>query len=64
LHGEDVQSLLGAASIVLMTGSGSCVAVVSGELRPPHLLSPPPLSGVAVVETETSVFVEPVVLTH
>ncbi|HEY5545508.1 MAG TPA: hypothetical protein VIK50_05590 [Gemmatimonadaceae bacterium] len=63
LRGEDVRALLGTASIVLMTGSGSCVAVVSGEQRPPHLRSPPPLSGVPVVETETSVFVEPVVLT-
>jgi 4-diphosphocytidyl-2-C-methyl-D-erythritol kinase len=64
LRSADVRSLLGSSAMVLLSGSGSCIAVVSGEQRPSHLAPPPPFGGVTVVETETSGFVEPVVLTH
>jgi 4-diphosphocytidyl-2-C-methyl-D-erythritol kinase len=63
LRSADLRSLLGPASLVAMTGSGSCVAVITGSERPAHLQAPPVFSGVTVLETETSVFVEPVVLT-
>jgi 4-diphosphocytidyl-2-C-methyl-D-erythritol kinase len=60
----EVQSLLGPSPIVLMSGSGSTVAVISGQR--PHVVAqaPPPIAGVEVIESETSAFVEPVVLTH
>lgn len=64
LRSQDVRSLLGEGAFVVMSGSGSTVALVSGERRPAHLPAPPRLGGVDVVETETSEFVEPVVLTH
>jgi 4-diphosphocytidyl-2-C-methyl-D-erythritol kinase len=64
LRREEVRILLGPAAIVLLSGSGSCVAVVNGERPPQRPQSPPPLGGVSVLETETSEFVEPVVLTH
>jgi hypothetical protein len=59
-----MRSLLGPSSVVLLTGSGSCVAVVTGEARPPHLQAPAAPGGVTILETETASFVEPVVLTH
>lgn len=64
LRAPDTMSLLGPDAIVLMSGSGSTVAVVGGQ--PPHasLQPPPPIPGVDVIETETALFVEPVVLTH
>jgi 4-diphosphocytidyl-2-C-methyl-D-erythritol kinase len=64
LRREEVRSLLGSSAMVLLSGSGSCVAVVNGERAPQRLQSPPPIGGVSVLETETSEFVEPVVLTH
>ena len=64
LRSEDLRALLGPAGIVLMSGSGSTIAVVSGLARPLYLEALPPFSGVTVVETETATFVEPVVLTH
>lgn len=64
LRREEVRTLLGPAATVLLTGSGSCVAVVTGERPPRGLQSPPPVAGLPVLETETSEFVEPVVLTH
>lgn len=57
------RELIGDDAIVLMSGSGSTVAVVSGP-RPDHWLALGPVPGVEIVETETSEFVEPVVLTH
>ncbi len=63
LRRDDVKTLLGGSAMVLLTGSGSCVAVITGE-RPLSMQSPPLVSGVAVLETETSGFVEPVVVTH
>jgi 4-diphosphocytidyl-2-C-methyl-D-erythritol kinase len=64
LRREEVGILLGPAALVLLSGSGSCVAVVIGERAPQRRDPPPPLGGVSVLETETSEFVEPVVLTH
>jgi 4-diphosphocytidyl-2-C-methyl-D-erythritol kinase len=64
LRRDEVRILLGSAAMVLLSGSGSCVAVVMGERAPQRLEPPPPLGGVSVLETETSEFVEPVVLTH
>lgn len=63
LRHEDTMALLGTSPIVLMSGSGSTVAVVSGERPRSDLPPPPPIHGVEIVETETSAFVEPVVLT-
>lgn len=64
LRDETVQELLGSHPIVLMSGSGSTVFVVSGS-RPPEGFAPlPEIDGVTMLETETSQFVEPVVLTH
>lgn len=64
LRRDEVRILLGSAAMVLLSGSGSCVAVVMGERAPQRLQSPPPLVGISMLETETSEFVEPVVLTH
>ena len=64
LRRAEVSTLLGPAALVLLSGSGSCVAVVMGERAPQQPQSPPPLGGVSVLETETSEFVERVVLTH
>lgn len=64
LRNETVLELLGPHPIVLMSGSGSTVFVVSGS-RPAEGFAPlPAIDGVTVLETETSQFVEPVVLTH
>jgi 4-diphosphocytidyl-2-C-methyl-D-erythritol kinase len=64
LRGGEMEAVLGPEAIVLMSGSGSTVAVISGE-RPRANSSPfPAIDGVDIVETETSTFVEPVVLTH
>ena len=64
LRRDEVRSVLGTAAIVQMTGSGSCVAVVTGDRRPSHFSAFPSFGPVEVLETETSDFVEPVVLTH
>jgi len=61
---EAFREVLGEASIVLMSGSGSTVFVVSGPQPPEHFSALPPISGVEIVETQTAAFVEPVVLTH
>jgi 4-diphosphocytidyl-2-C-methyl-D-erythritol kinase len=59
-----MRELLGEDAIVLMSGSGSTIAVVAGE-RPDADWTPfPPVPGVDLVETETAAFVEQVVLTH
>ena len=63
LRSAEMRSLLGPAALVTMTGSGSCVAVITGAERPAHLRAVPVFSGITMLETETSVFVEPV-LTH
>ena len=64
LRQNEMQAVLGKESIVLMSGSGSTVAVISGE-RPTANWPPfPAIAGVDILETETSTFVEPVVLTH
>ena len=59
-----LMDLLGPESSILMSGSGSTIAVISGQPRPFHVADLPPFAGVTVIETETSTFVEPVVLTH
>lgn len=64
LRQDEIQAVLGPEAIVLMSGSGSTVAVISSE-RPRANWTPfPEVAGVDIVETETSAFVEPVVLTH
>ena len=64
LRTPELASVLGEDAVVLLSGSGSTVAAVAGER--PHLdLGPMPGNlGIPVIETETSEFVEPVVLTH
>ena len=64
LRTPELASVLGEDAVVLLSGSGSTVAAVAGER--PHLdLGPMPGDlGIPVIETETSEFVEPVVLTH
>ena len=64
LRRTEVRSILGPAAIVQMSGSGFCVAVITGDRRPSHFSGLPSFGPVEVVETETSDFVEPVVLTH
>ncbi len=64
LRRAEVLGMLGSSAMVLLSGSGSCVAVVTGDRAPRAQSSLPPLNGISVVETETSEFVEPVVLTH
>jgi 4-diphosphocytidyl-2-C-methyl-D-erythritol kinase len=64
LRGQELRELLGDSPIVLMSGSGSTVAVVSGPRPPDHWLALRPIAGIEIVETQTSEFVEPVVLTH
>ena len=64
LRSDELKELLGPSGTILMSGSGSTIAVVSGQPRAPHLSALPPFAGVTVIETETSTFVEPVVLTH
>lgn len=64
LRSAEYQEGLGSSAIVLMSGSGSSVAVITGE-RPPGAFQPAPaVDGVSILETESAVFVEPVVLTH
>lgn len=64
LRSEEIRQLLGPSGFVLMSGSGSAIAVVSGAARPLYLDSLPSFAGVTVTETETATFVEQVVLTH
>ena len=64
LRTPELKALLGPAASILMTGSGSTIAVISGQPRPLHLDALPAFAGVTMIETETSTFVEPVVLTH
>ena len=64
LRNDELKGLLGPTGTILMSGSGSTIAVVSGQPRAPHLSALPPFAGVTVIETETATFVEPVVLTH
>ena len=64
LRRVELRSILGPAAIVQMSGSGSCVAVITGDRRPSHFSALPSFGPVEVLETETSDFVEPVVLTH
>lgn len=63
LRESGVRERLGDDAIVLMSGSGSTVAVVAGP-PPEHGLALGPVPGIGIVPTETSEFVEPVVLTH
>ncbi len=56
--------VLGESAMVLMSGSGSTVAVIAGQVARNHWAALPPIGGVDVVETQTAAFVEPVVLTH
>lgn len=64
LRNPELKELLGPTGSILMSGSGSTIAVVSGQPRAPHLSALPPFAGVTVIETETATFVEPVVRTH
>jgi 4-diphosphocytidyl-2-C-methyl-D-erythritol kinase len=64
LRSDELKELLGPSGSILMSGSGSTIAVISGQPRAPHMSAIPPFAGVTVIETETSTFVEPVVLTH
>jgi 4-diphosphocytidyl-2-C-methyl-D-erythritol kinase len=64
LRNPELKELLGPAASILMSGSGSTIAVISGQPRPLHLDALPAFAGVTLIETETSTFVEPVVLTH
>lgn len=64
LRTDDLRALLGPSGVVVMSGSGSTVAVISGQPRPVLLDGLPSFAGVTVIETETVPFVEPVVLTH
>ena len=64
LRSDDLRELLGPTGMVIMSGSGSTIAVINGQPRPLALDALPAFAGVTVIETETSTFVEPVVLTH
>jgi 4-diphosphocytidyl-2-C-methyl-D-erythritol kinase len=64
LRSEELKALLGPSGCVIMSGSGSAIAVISGQPRPLPLGALPQFAGVTVIETETSTFIEPVVLTH
>ena len=64
LRSDDLRELLGPTGMVIMSGSGSTIAILSGQVRPLALEALPPFAGVTVIETETATFVEPVVLTH
>jgi 4-diphosphocytidyl-2-C-methyl-D-erythritol kinase len=64
LRTEAFRTLLGPGGTVVMSGSGSAIAVISGQSRAPHESALPRLPAVKVIETETAGFVEPVVLTH
>lgn len=64
LRAEAFVKLLGPGGTVVMSGSGSAIAVVSGQPRAPHASALPVFPGVRIIETETAGFVEPVVLTH
>ena len=56
--------VLGDDAVVLMSGSGSTVAIIAGHVAKNHWAALPPVAGVDIVETETAAFVEPVVRTH
>ena len=64
LRTPELKALLGPAASIVMSGSGSTIAVISGQPLPLHLDALPSFAGVTMIETETSTFVEPVVLTH
>lgn len=64
LRNDELKALLGPSGTILMSGSGSTIAVISGQPRAPHASVLPPFAGVTMIETETATFVEPVVLTH
>jgi 4-diphosphocytidyl-2-C-methyl-D-erythritol kinase len=64
LRDPALMDLLGPEASILMSGSGSTIAVISGQPRPVDMAALPPFAGVTMIETETSTFVEPVVLTH
>jgi 4-diphosphocytidyl-2-C-methyl-D-erythritol kinase len=64
LRDPELKALLGPAASILMSGSGSTIAVITGQPRPLQLDALPAFAGVTMIETETSTFVEPVVLTH
>lgn len=64
LRTEEFRKLLGPGGTVVMSGSGSTIAIVSGQPRAPHAGALPAFAGVKLIETETASFVEPVVLTH
>lgn len=64
LRSPEYGEVLGSSAIVLMSGSGSSVAVITGEPPPGAFQQAPGVSGVSILETESSAFVEPVVLTH
>lgn len=56
---------LGAGALGLMSGSGSTIVVLPGELTSNRTVGPVPLvEGGTLIETSTATFVEPVVLTH
>ena len=64
LRSSDLQELLRPSGMVVMSGSGATIAVISGQPRPLLLEAFPAFAGVTLIETETASFVEPVVLTH
>lgn len=64
LRTPDLRELLGPSGVIVMSGSGSTVAVISGQPRPRVMEGFPAFAGVTLIETETASFVEPVVLTH
>jgi 4-diphosphocytidyl-2-C-methyl-D-erythritol kinase len=64
LRSAEFREVLGSSAIVLMSGSGSTVAVITGEPPPGAFQPAPAVGGVSILETESSAFVEPVVLTH
>lgn len=63
LRTAGMRSLLGPASVVAMTGTGSCVAVILGAEWQVQGEAAPAFNGITLLETETSAFVEPVLLT-
>ena len=64
LRSEELREVLGDSAIVLMSGSGSTVAVAAGQMARNHWQAMRSISGIEIVETETADFVEQVVLTH
>ena len=51
LRNEELKGLLGPTGIILMSGSGSTIAVISGQPRAPHMSALPPFAGVTVMVT-------------